>query len=66
MKLIRQMKTETQPETLLNFEDYDINQMYLDLLNDFLVAVQRKPNSVATVESGFNCMKVFEMLGSSQ
>ena len=62
MKLNHRCATSPEPKTLLNFVDYDINQMYVDLLEDFLTAVIQKPNSTATLESGLDCMKVFEML----
>ena len=62
MKLAHRSKTGPEPKILLTFEDYDINQMYVDLLDDFLAAVTQKPNSAATLDSGLNCMKVFEKL----
>ena len=64
MKLNHSSKTNPEPKALLTFEGYEINQMYLDLLDDFLSAVLQRQNSVATLDSGLNCMKVFEMLGA--
>ena len=59
------MQHDTDAATeIVDVADYDINQMYVELVNDFLKSVKRglPSSSLPTLEPGVNCLKAFKSI----
>jgi predicted dehydrogenase len=62
--LLRFHATEDQEDDAKTFcqcGNYDINQMYVDLMADFLLAVEGRPNTTPTVQAGYDSLAAMEI-----
>ena len=62
-EVILQTTTGEEPKTLLDVSSFDINQMYLNLLDDFLVTISGQSSAtLPLLQSGWDCMNAIEIL----
>ena len=53
---------------IVDITDYDINQMYVELVKDFLDSVKQghPSSSLPTLEHGVNCLRIFKSIDGKQ
>jgi len=59
---------EDEPQTVKDWADYDVNEMYLDLAGDFLASIQsgESSGSLPLLNHGVRSLKLIEMINEEQ